>query len=179
MPEAKAEIARTARPMLRDGSTVFLDSSTSCLALAQLLKEEPPTELTLVTNSPAIIDQIDIPAVHVIVVPGDLDQSMRTIGGPWAEEFISRLHFRTAFISAAGVRVDNGILVSTERRLADLLSIVIEVSSEVIVLVDSSKFGRLGLVPITGSENVTTLIADAEVPAEARANLGDRLRVTG
>ena len=51
---AKATIAAHAAREVRSGSTIFLDSSSSCLALARQLVSEPATELTLVTNSPAI-----------------------------------------------------------------------------------------------------------------------------
>ena len=51
---AKATIAAHAAREVSSGSTIFLDSSSSCLALARQLVSEPATDLTLVTNSPAI-----------------------------------------------------------------------------------------------------------------------------
>ena len=52
-PEKDA-IALRARELVEDGSTIFVDASSTGLALARALELRPPTELTLVTNSPAI-----------------------------------------------------------------------------------------------------------------------------
>src|SRR3954465_12476933 len=42
------------RELVGDGSTIFVAPSSTGLALARALELAPPTELTLVTNSPAI-----------------------------------------------------------------------------------------------------------------------------
>ena len=70
---AKATIAAHAAREVRSGSTIFLDSSSSCLALARQLVSEPATELTLVTNSPAIAYELVDERILVIVTPGELD----------------------------------------------------------------------------------------------------------
>ena len=51
---AKAAIAAHAARYVGHGATIFLDASSTALALARRLVEDPPNELTLVTNSPAI-----------------------------------------------------------------------------------------------------------------------------
>src|SRR5829696_8650305 len=51
---AKEAIAARAAELVMPGSTIFLDASSSALALARRLMEDPPNELTLVTSSPAI-----------------------------------------------------------------------------------------------------------------------------
>ena len=45
---------------------------------------ESPRALTLVTNSPAIAMELDAPAIHVVLAPGEVDQTLRMIGGRWA-----------------------------------------------------------------------------------------------
>ena len=79
---AKAAIAAHVATMVTSGSTVFLDASSTALALARRLMEDPPNELTLVTNSPAIAYEVIAEPMHVVVCPGELDQHMRMIAGP-------------------------------------------------------------------------------------------------
>jgi DeoR family fructose operon transcriptional repressor len=55
---AKAAIAAHAARYVEAGATIFLDASSSALALARRLVEDPPNEITLVTNSPAIAYEI-------------------------------------------------------------------------------------------------------------------------
>ena len=99
---AKAAIAAHAAREVRSGSTIFLDSSSSCLALARQLVSEPATELTLVTNSPAIAYELVDERILVIVTPGELDQHMRLLAGRWTTDFLSGLNFELAFCSCAG-----------------------------------------------------------------------------
>ena len=88
----KEAIAAEATRFVEDGGTIFVDSSTTCLALARRLNRTPPRALTLVTNSPAIAMELDAPAIHVVVTPGEVDQTLRMIGGRWAAEFLAGLN---------------------------------------------------------------------------------------
>ena len=83
--------------------------------------DDPPNELTLVTNSPAIAYEIQADAIHVVVAPGELDQHMRMLAGRWTVEFLSELNFAVAFFSAAGIGLDQG-LTTSRRPLADVIN---------------------------------------------------------
>ena len=100
--EAKAAMADFAATLVTSGATVFLDASSTALALGYRLAGDPPPELTLVTNSPMIAAEIRADSIHVVVCPGELDQQTRTITGRWTTEFIGRLNFDVAFASSAG-----------------------------------------------------------------------------
>ena len=76
LPEKQAIAARAAS-FIEDGSTIFVDSSTTCLLLARHLERHPPRALTLVTNSPAIALELQAQSIHVIVTPGEVDQTLR------------------------------------------------------------------------------------------------------
>ena len=97
---------------MEDGSTIFVDASSTGLALARALEMQPPTELTLVTNSPAIALGLTADTIHVIVPPGELNQHMRVLTGRWTVEFLAELNIAVAFISAAGVTLEHGLTTS-------------------------------------------------------------------
>src|SRR5260370_32002238 len=52
-PAGKYVIAAQAFREIEDGSTIFIDHSTTCQALARHLERHPPNALTRVTHSPA------------------------------------------------------------------------------------------------------------------------------
>ena len=108
----KDAIAAHARTLIEDGSTIFVDASSTGLALAHALELQPPTELTLVTNSPAIALGLTADSIHVIVPPGELNQHMRVLTGRWTVEFLAELNIAVAFISAAGVTLEHGLTTS-------------------------------------------------------------------
>ena len=145
-PEKEA-IAAHAVEFVEDGSTIFVDSSTTCLVLARHLERHPPRSLTLVTNSPAIALELQAQSIHVVVDPGEVDQTLRMIGGRWAAEFLAGLNIETAFVSAGGVTLEQG-LTTTRRALADTLHAAMASSKRTVALIDSTKFGMSALLSI-------------------------------
>lgn len=178
---AKAAIAAYAATLVSAGSTIFLDASSTALALSEALSVEPPYELTLVTNSPMIAAQVRADPIHVVVCPGELDQYTRTITGRWTGEFIRRLNFDTAFVSAAGITLDAG-LTTSRSPIADVLRAARDAAGRTVALVDAGKFGRASLVSIAPVHALDLIVSDAAldpgVVAEFRA-AGVDLRVAG
>ncbi len=162
---AKAAIAAHAAREVSSGSTIFLDSSSSSLALARQLVTETATDLTLVTNSPAIAYELVDERILVIVTPGELDQHMRLLAGRWSTDFLSGLHFELAFLSCAGVTLDAG-LTTSRRALADVINVARANSARTIGLIDSNKFGRSSLLTIARAEELDAVVSDEGLDEE-------------
>lgn len=161
----KDAIAARAAEFVEDGSTIFLDSSTTCLALARHLEGHPPRALTVVTNSPAIALELHAEPIQVIVTPGEVDQTLRMIAGRWTVEFLGTLNMETAFISAGGVTLERG-LTTTRRGLVDTLQAASASSARTIGLMDSSKFGLTALLTIARAEELDSLVVDDGLPPD-------------
>jgi DeoR/GlpR family transcriptional regulator of sugar metabolism len=162
---AKTAIAQHAAREVRSGSTIFLDSSSTCLALARQLVNEPATDITLVTNSPAIAYELVDERILVIVTPGELDQHMRLLAGRWTTDFLAGLNFELAFCSCAGLTLDAG-LTTSRRALADVINVACANATRSIGLIDSSKFGRASLLMITPAQELDVIITDDGLPAD-------------
>ncbi len=165
---AKAAMAARAASLVADNATVFVDASSTCLAVAHALAERSAGPLTLVTNSPAISFELSADQIHVVVVPGEVDQHMRLIAGRWAIEFLADINIDIAFLSAAGITLDQG-LTTSRRPLADVVNAARAVADRSIALIDSSKFGRSSLLTICRPEELDLLIVDAGLPARELA----------
>lgn len=159
----KQAIALRALREIPEGSTVFLDSSTSVEALAALLDTAEGPSLTVVTNSPAIAFRIHAPSVHVIVTPGELDQQLRAITGRWTAEFLSSLNISTAFVSAAGITPAG--LMTTQRELAEVIKAAFARSQRHVALVDSSKFDIPALISMAPLDALDLMITDNGIDA--------------
>ncbi len=167
---AKERIAATAVEMIEDGSTIFIDASTTCAALASALASSSIGSLTLVTNSPAIAAEFDHDNVHLIVTPGEVDQNLRMIGGRWTVEFVAQLKFATCFISAIGITPDAG-LSTAQRNIADVLAAVRAASARCVALVDSSKFGVQSMLPVASLADLDAVVMDDGLGERERAEL--------
>jgi DeoR/GlpR family transcriptional regulator of sugar metabolism len=178
---AKAAIADVAAAMVAGGSTIFLDASSTALALARRLTEDPPYELALVTNSPAIVYEVHAEPLHVVVCPGELDQHTRTVSGRWTVEFLRELNFDIAFVSAAGLTPDAG-LTTSRRPLADVLNAARQGATRTVGLIDATKFGRASLVSIARGQDLDLIITDGALDpavAERYRRAGMTLQLAG
>jgi DeoR family fructose operon transcriptional repressor len=155
----KDAIAREARALIEDGSTIFVDASTTGMALARALELRPPAELTLVTNSPAIALGLTADPIYVIMPPGELDQHMRVLTGRWTVDFLAGLNIAVAFISAAGVTLEQG-LTTSRAALADTLNAAADCAQKAVGLLDSTKFKRASLMTVRSAQSLSTIITD-------------------
>jgi DeoR/GlpR family transcriptional regulator of sugar metabolism len=155
----KDAITLHARRLVEDGTTIFVDASSTGLALVHQLELAPPRELTLVTNSPAIALGVTAESIHVIVAPGELNQHMRVLGGRWTVDFLAQLNVAIAFISAAGITLEHG-LTTSRKAIADTLDAAMSVAGQTVALMDSSKFRRASLLTIAPAESLDLVITD-------------------
>lgn len=176
----KRVIAVQAASLVEPGMTIFVDSSSTCLAFAEQLARRRGLGLTLVTNSPAIAYRLDAPSIHVVVTPGELHQELRLIGGHWTVEFLAKLKFAVSFISGASLHREQG-LGSMTRSLADIINAACAASAQTVALVDSSKFGRTALLQIARLDELDLIVTDHLLPAAVQKEFeraGARLAVT-
>jgi DeoR/GlpR family transcriptional regulator of sugar metabolism len=166
--EAKDAIAVHARALVEDGATVFLDASSTCLALAHRLELEPPDELAIVTNSPAVALALDGAGLRVIVTPGEVDRRLRAIADGWTVDFLGRVSIDTAFVSGAGLDLEHG-LTTSRRPLADALNAARGAAQRTIALVDATKFDRASLVTIAFADAFDVVVSDATLAADVAA----------
>ncbi len=177
MRKQKEAIARRAVEEIPDGATIFMDSSSTVLAMAPFLEQQPGRGLTIVTNSPMVSTHLMAPLIHVIVLPGELNQTMRSVTGRWTVEFIEQLSFNVAFVSAAGITESDG-LMTTQRELAEVTKASFARAARRIALLDSSKFGVSALLSMAPREQVDMIITDAglsDEEEEAYRSAGFRL----
>jgi DeoR/GlpR family transcriptional regulator of sugar metabolism len=163
---AKDAIAVRARQLVEDGTTVFVDASSTGLALVRQLELAPPSELTLVTNSPAIAHGVSAESIHVIVAPGELNQHLRVLTGRWTVDFLAELNLATAFISAAGITLERG-LTTSRKAVADTLNAAAAAAEQTVALVDSTKFRRASLLTVTSAQSLDLVITDDGLDAVA------------
>ena len=90
--DAKRRIAHAAVKLIHERDMVFLDISTSNLAIAELLAKDQ-RELTIVTN---MIDVLAVlarhPKIHLVFAGGKINKSRDGFWGGMTMDFISRLN---------------------------------------------------------------------------------------
>ena len=114
--DAKRRIAQAAVSLIQDKDMVFLDISTSNLALAELLMKSD-RDLTVVTN---MVDVLGVlarnPRIDLIFAGGQINRGRDGFWGGMTQEFIKRLKPDIAFVGAVGVAHSKRAYVVAEAR---------------------------------------------------------------
>lgn len=135
---AKAELARAAIKLITDGSCVFLDSSTTVLAMVAALRTFK--NIIVVTNSLNAVRQLRGSSFPVHLVGGDVSPRSMACYGPIAEATIREFNFDYAFFSPVAVTPDNYVAETTVNA-ASVRRTALEQARCAVLLCDHSKIG--------------------------------------
>ncbi|MDO4242391.1 MAG: DeoR/GlpR family DNA-binding transcription regulator [Actinomyces sp.] len=179
-PESKQRIGAAAAALVRPGDAVALSGGTTTLAVAHALSQLPHLgTLTIVTNSlPAgqvLFDAADaaraegLSAPAVLLTGGELTPSNALVG-PVAVDALAGMRVEWTFIGAHGLTLDAGLMTPnlTEAATNEAL---ISAARTTVAVVDSSKWGILGLRTFCATSRIGALVTDAPPPQEASSHL--------
>ncbi|MFF1400393.1 DeoR/GlpR family DNA-binding transcription regulator [Streptomyces sp. NPDC058287] len=179
---AKEDIARTAAALAVPGTAIALSGGTTTYALAHHLLEVP--DLTVVTNSVRVADVFhgaqrssgQRQGAATVVLTGGVRTPSDSLVGPVADQAIAALHFDVLFLGVHGISLEAGLSTpnlaeaETNRRL-------VQSARRVVVVADHTKWGTVGLSSFASLDQVDTLVTDAGLPADARAEVSEELRL--
>ncbi len=167
--QVKKMIAKKALEYVSPGDTLFLDSGTTVLMLAQLLTGVD--QLTVVTNSIPIAQHVGrVYEKEVILVGGFFNYSEQCCEGPMSERFLNDFRASTAFIGADSADPSGG-LYSNGVRMFGYVQKIIDNSERAVLLLDSSKFSTVGTIRFGDIGCVDVIITDSGIPEKARDSL--------
>ncbi len=157
----KRQIAQVAATLIEDNDTVVLGGGSTVYELARLLVGRP---LQIVTNSLPIANLLtSSDNADLVMIGGYVHTRTGVSVGPYAEHMLAELTARRAVLSVAGVTEkgffnSNLLLVETERAM-------MRAADEVIVVADSTKFGRTSLARLCEWGDIDVLVVDQGVEA--------------
>jgi len=170
---AKHAIGTAAAALVRDGQTVLIDNGSTTYEVAAALKEH--RGLTVVTNDLMVAMVLRSQARHQVHVTGGLLlDTVYTLVGPAAVQTLEGLHFDWAFLGAEGVDPNAGI---TNINVVEIpvKRAMIAASERVVLVADSSKFGKRSLATVCALDEIHQIISDSGVPAATRSGYAPKL----
>lgn len=160
---AKEEIAAQAATLIREGQTVFLDSSSTAQYLLPHLARFH--ELTVITNSHKAMEQLASTKLRLICTGGDLVKRNMAYVGRGAEEALERFCPEIAFFSSQGVGEDGEVTDASEGETS-LRRVVLRRALHTVFLCDSSKVGKKHLYRLGRLCEMGEIITDKDFPKE-------------
>lgn len=157
----KRAIAREAASLITDNDSVIIASGTTVQAMAREI--QPSLNFTVVTSALNVAVQlVKHPNVEILQLGGILRKSSTSVAGLYAERILADFFCSKLFLGVDGIDLDFG-LTTTNAQEAHLNRKMMEVSQKVIVLADSTKFGKRGFGRICGIEEVDRIITDTGI----------------
>jgi DeoR/GlpR family transcriptional regulator of sugar metabolism len=162
--ESKRRIGLAATELVKDGQTIFLGGGTTTLEIARQLPEK--LHLTVISNSLVVVNELaGNPNIELVVIGGMFRQSELSMVGHPAELVMREFRADKVIMGMRAIDIRQGF---TNDYMPAILTdrAILQIASELIVVSDHSKFGRICsvfLAPITAAH---IIITDAEIPAE-------------
>ncbi|MBP0989923.1 MAG: DeoR/GlpR transcriptional regulator [Oscillospiraceae bacterium] len=162
---AKETIARKAAVFINGGSAVFLDSGTTMMELATAM---PDVNAVVFTSGPNIAleaSKKQNPSINLC--GGSLNRSNMTLTGPSAVDMLSKINIDVAFLVASGYSLEGGFTCGRESD-AQVKIEVVKKARTLILLMDSSKLGKLLPYTFANMSDIDYMISEAPLPDDVK-----------
>jgi DeoR/GlpR family transcriptional regulator of sugar metabolism len=163
--EAKCAIAAEARKLVQPGDRIILDTGTTTLELASMLRNGEG--LTVITPSLAVASELQHAAgVEVVLLGGVLRRGSPDLTGPVTEHCLELFSADIAFQGSDGIGLD-GSIYNSDLRLARVDKLMRRLAKRCCVLSDHTKIGQTALARSGSMSDVDIFITDAPAPKSA------------
>ncbi len=157
----KLHIAKKALELIQPHTAIFLDASTTNLAMAKII---PDINLSIITTGPSIA--LELCRLHNPVITlccGTINRKNLALSGQNTLEMLDKINIDMAFIGVSGCSVDAGFTCGTE---GDMLvkRKVIQKSRTSVVMCSKEKFSCLMPYTFAAISEVDYLITDGALP---------------
>lgn len=168
----KQRIAKAAVTLIGQNDSIIIGSGTTVFELARCL--HPSKHLTVITPAAKVTLELSSRRnVEVLQLGGIVRPNSSSVAGSYAERALDDVSCGVLFLGVDGIDLDFGFSI-TNLAEASLNQKMIESAQVVVVMADSSKFGRRGLGKVCNFEQVHYVITDDKVHASTAKVLEER-----
>ncbi len=167
--DVKQRIARASLDLIQNGETIFISGGTTTFELARLLPRQ--RRLTVITNALRVANLlVDVPGIDLLILGGAVRPSEQTMHGHLTEWGVHQFRADKFFYGVEAINIQHGVThseiveVATDRALANA-------ATQVIVLADHTKFGKVAPAFVLALEKIHILVSDHNLPDEVSRNL--------
>lgn len=171
----KEHIGAVAASLVIDGESIALDASTTALAMARHLKARGRwVHLTVITNGLRIASELAGHRGITVALPGGFVRwEALSVVGPLGSGLLEKVNIQKAFMGAAGFTLETGLSDATDEE-AQIKRLIVAAASEVVALVDHTKWGRAAFATFVPTDRLTAVVTDGDAPPEMVAALRQR-----
>ena len=167
--DEKKRIAKKASELIFDGDTIMIEAGTTTALVAKYLFGR--RDVHIVTNSTLLLPYARTnPAIHLTVTGGEFRPLVESFVGPIALSELNQFHVRTAFIGTDGFSAENGLSTHLVEG-AEIVRRMAGQAERVVLLADSTKYGRSGFAHVLSLDQIDICITDGAITDEHRESI--------
>lgn len=155
--DEKKAIAAEIVKMIQPGDTVFLNSGTTTLVLAEVLKQIP--RLMVLTNSVPIAMELSSKSTfEVVLLGGSMNVQYGFMYGGDAQEQLTKYQADFCVLSVDGISLESGVTTYHPEE-ATINKMMLSKTKKLVIAADHTKIGRAGfssICPVDGSFSLVT-----------------------
>jgi DeoR/GlpR family transcriptional regulator of sugar metabolism len=165
--DEKERIGAAAADLVVDGESIALDASTTAFAMARHLKARGRwVHLTVITNGLRIATELaGHPGVTVAMPGGFVRWEALSVVGPLGGGLLEKVNIQKAFMGAAGYTLETGLSDATDEE-AQIKRLIVDAASEVVALIDHTKWGRSAFATFCPTDRLTAVVTDESAPTD-------------
>lgn len=161
--ESKQTIGRLCAEFIHHGDSIFIDASTTSLALCEQIKD---LRIAVVTHSLKVADALcNVENISLTMVGGVYSPKSASFEGVQTVQLLERYSFDRAFVSCRTLSLDRGVTDSNET-LSMIRATAIKNSKETFIIADHSKFDRSSYIKICDFTDVNYIVSDKLLPPD-------------
>jgi DeoR family transcriptional regulator, fructose operon transcriptional repressor len=162
--EEKKRIAGCAADMVKEGEIVIIDAGSTGYYIAEQLKNK---DIHVITNSLPAINVLVDSKVDLVAIGGSLYSNAGVFLGALAEDMLKGVNADKLFMGVGGIYQNQ--ITNRNMLLVGVQRIMIDISKEIIVVADHTKFDKKALCQVSDISCVDRIITGEGVPDEYKA----------
>lgn len=158
----KERIARYAAGLVEDGDSIFINTSSTALAMVKYITSK---NVRIITNNGNIINEKNPSHATIILLGGELRYKKGAMVGDFAMNNLTQVTAKKSFMGCGGVCPNLGMTTELLNEV-NLNQIMFErITKASYILADCTKFGKRSSFVSCPPELIENIITDMEAPA--------------
>ncbi|MCK0130037.1 DeoR/GlpR family DNA-binding transcription regulator [Flavobacteriaceae bacterium F08102] len=159
--EEKNGIAQAAAQLIVSNDSILLASGTTVQALTKFI--QPKEKLTVITSSlHVVLHLLPFTNIDLLQLGGYVRHNSASVVGDYAQQILANVSCSKLFLGVDGIDLNYG-LSTTNLAEAQLNQKMLSSAQKIIVLADSSKFGKKSFAKICNLNQIDEIITDCGI----------------
>lgn len=162
-PDGKKIIGSKAAALLTENESIYIDSGTTAICLAENV---PDINLSVLTGAPNVAMELTgRKNIEITMIGGQLSRENLSVSGMVSVDFVNNTNIHTAFISTSGYSPESGFTAGSLHE-SEIKKAVIAKAQKVVLMMDNTKVGRTHMFTFAGLDDIDVIVTDARLPSQ-------------